>query len=182
MRGGAGGKRKGTAFEHEVSQVLRMLLFYVIRSYSSMGVCDLIASPPFNPCGNNHTLLIQCKNSITKKDYVVPFEKDHLNYLTQTNAGNVILVYKDKTNVMVKNWETQEKQSFNTYIGKTFGIKCDFKELLKNYRSQKRPINLYPPPKEESGKFISPFADFYDVNPMFPHIPEKWRNKHINSQ
>ena len=175
MVGGAKNKRKGTAYEHQCAQVLRMLSFYVLRAYSSVGTADLVASPPWNSLGNNRTLLIQCKNSTTRKDYIPPFERAHLDHLQQTNAGIVVVMYKDETNCMVKVWDSQEKMTFEKFMGITYGIKCDFKDLLKNYQNQRRPLVLFPPPKEENDKFIAPFGDFYDLNIYYPHVSEKYR-------
>ncbi len=178
IRGGAAAKRKGSRFEYETKWALQMVSFYVIRAYSSAGVADLVASPPYNPKGNNKTLLIQCKNT-KKLDYVAPFERSHLDYLTQINANNVVLFYKDASNCMVKIWDTQEKMTFEVFMRKEYGIPCDFKELVKSYQSYKRPLHLFSPPKEKSGKFIAPFADLYSVDTFYPHISEKYREKHL---
>lgn len=173
---GAKNKRKGTLFEYHTKWALQMLCFYVIRAYSSVGVADLVATPPWNPRKNIRPLLIQCKNSKTAKDYVRPFERDHLEHLQQINAGNVVLFYKDGSTCMVKRWATQEKSTFNEFIQKEYGIPCDFKTLIKDYQEYRRPIHLYAPPKLESGQFAAAFQDFYAVNTKYHHIPEKYKH------
>ncbi|MDE1828597.1 MAG: hypothetical protein KGH65_05555 [Candidatus Micrarchaeota archaeon] len=169
-------KRKGTIFEYSVQNALKMCSFYVIRAYSSVGICDLVASPPWNPKGNYRSLLIQCKNT-EAKDYVKPYERDHLSYLQQINAGNVILVYMDDSNPMVKIWETEEKLHFDQFMLKYYGIYCEYKELLKGFREYRRPIHLYKPEKDENDKFVSSFQDYYTVNVWNPFVPDK--EKHI---
>ncbi len=177
--GGASAKRKGTAFEYLCMYALRMLSFYVMRAYSSAGVADLVATPSWNPMGNDRPLLIQCKNSETKKDYIAPFERAHLDYLQQINSGLVVLIYKDGGECMVKTWGNQKKFTFNQFMQKTYGIPCDFKELIKRYKMYSRPLHLYPPPKDKDDKFVAPFADLYSLSTWYPHVPEKWKEKHI---
>ena len=169
-------KVKGTAFENDIKHALQMLSFYVIRAYSSVGVADLVATPAWNSKGNYRPLLIQAKNTQTK-DYVKPFERDHLSYLQQINAGNVILVYKDDSKPMVKIWETEEKLHFDDFILKEYGIYCKYSELLKAFREYRRPIHLFKPDKDEAENFVAPFADYYTVNVYNPHVPDK--EKHI---
>lgn len=169
-------KVKGTQYERDIMNALRMLSFYVIRAYSSVGVADLVATPAWNPKSNYRPLLIQAKNNQVK-DYIVPFERDHLNYLQQINSGMVILAYKDDSKVMIKIWESGEKLGFNEFILKYYGISCNYSELLKGYREYRRPIHLYKPEKEdngtEGGKFVAPFQDFFAVNAWYPYIPER---------
>ena len=89
---------------------------------------------------------------------------------------------------MIKIWETKEILGFNQFIFKMYGIKCDFRELVKCYRKYERPIHLYNPPKEvyigkdgtEKSKFIAPFEELSNVKAWFPHIPEQYRDKHLN--
>ena len=83
----------GRNFEYSTMSFLRKHGYYVIRSYGSKGMFDLIAVPPkINtlvdyPSG---TLLIQCKTN----GYVPPAERQRLS---QTNYdGAAIIVYRDK--------------------------------------------------------------------------------------
>jgi len=107
-------KIRGSLFEHQVKWVLQMISFYVIRAYSSVGVADLVAVPSWNPRGNYRSLLIQCKNQ-KNKDYIRPMEVDHLDYLQQINSGLVVVIYKDKSQVMVKEWESGIKLTFRIF-------------------------------------------------------------------
>lgn len=175
-------KQKGTAFEYDIKHVLEMLEFHVIRSYSSMGVADLVASPPWNKNKNSRGLLIQAKNQ-KREDYVSPFERDHLSYLQQINAGIVCIIYKDKKKNIMVNVEGN-KTTFEVFIAVQYGIKCNFRELLKKFRNYERPIHLYPVDKElhvtRTGKRVerpvSSFADFYSVKCFFAHVAEKFKH------
>lgn len=165
---------------------MEQLCFTIIRAYSSIGTSDLIAVPPFNPKGNNKTLLIQCKDT-KGKDYIDPFERAHLDYLQSICAGIVCVFYKDDSKCMVKTWGTQLKQSFEEFIIEQYGIPCKFPELIKNFREFKRPLHLYPLEKEiyvgkdgtEKEKPIAPFADLYSVDTWYPHTPERYKDKHL---
>lgn len=171
-------KAKGTRFEHDFKHVLQMLSFYCIRAYSSMGVADLVFTPPWNPKGNYRPLLVQCKHQ-ESKDYVRPFERDHLNYLQQTNSGLVIIAYKDKSQVMVRYWENRERLTIEDFLLKEYGIPIEsYSKVLRGFQSWRRPIHLYPPPKDENNKIISSFADLLSVDVWFPHVPEHYRDKH----
>lgn len=179
-------KAKGTRFEYDFKNFLQMLGFYCIRAYSSMGVADLVFTAPWNPKGNNRPLLVQCKHQKTK-DYISPFERDHLSYLQQINSGNVIVVYKDGKQVMVKEWESGKKSTIEDFLRNEYGIPIEsYRKILSMYILHKRPIHLYPLEKEiyinkhgvEAEKPIAPFADFYSVDTFYPHIPEKYRDKH----
>lgn len=154
-----------------------MLSFYGIRAYSSIGVADLVCVPPWNSKGNYRSLLIQAKNQ-KNKDYIRSFERDHLNHLQQTNSGNVVVIYKDKSKVMVKLWESGEKLSFEEFIQKEYGIRCKYSELLSKYKSHNRPIQLYQVPKTIKDVPIAPFEDFLSVGVFYPHTPELHRHKH----
>lgn len=180
-------KVKGTYFEYDILHALEMLSFTVLRAYSSVGTADIIATPPWNPKGNYRGLLIQAKNA-KSEDYVDPFERDHLDYLQQINSGLVCLFFKKDSECLVKLWESKEIITFNQLIFRLYGIKCDFKALVRGFRNYERPIHLYNPPKEvytgkdgsEKYKFIAPFTDLSCANVWFPHIPENYRDKHLN--
>lgn len=171
-------KIKGTVFEYDVKHVLEMLSFYVIRAYSSIGVADLIAIPPWNSRGNEMSLLIQVKNQ-KNKDYIRPFERDHLDYLQMINSGRVIVVYKDSSKAMVKEWESGNKMSFEAFIQKYYGIRCKYSELLSKFRSHNRPIHLYPVDVDEKKRPLASFQDFMSVGVWYPHVPQHHREKHI---
>jgi len=179
-------KAKGTRFEYDFKNVLQMLGFYCIRAYSSMGVADLVFTPPWNPRGNYRALLVQCKHQ-KAKDYISPFERDHLSYLQQTNSGHVLVVYKDGRKVMVKEWESGKKSTIEEFLLTEYGIPIEsYSHILSKYNAFKRPIHLYYVPKEiytkrngEAGeKTVAPFADLYSVDTYFPHTPEKYRKNH----
>jgi len=171
-------KEKGTRFEYDIKHVLEMLSFYVIRAYSSIGVADLIAIPPWNAKGNNMSLLIQAKNQ-KNKDYIRSFERDHLDYLQQINSGLVVVMYKDKSKVMVKEWESGNKMSFKQFIQKYYGIRCKYSELLSKFRSYNRPIHLYKIDVDEKNRPLGSFQDFLSVGVYYPHVPQHHRQKHI---
>ncbi|NIU00406.1 MAG: hypothetical protein GWN01_05540 [Nitrosopumilaceae archaeon] len=180
-------KEKGTRLEYDVMHYLEMIMFYCIRAYSSAGWADLMASPSWNPRGNFRCLLIQCKDS-KKGDYIEPMERDHLDYLQQINSGLVLLVYKDKSIVYAKNWETGETLKIDEFIQKYYGIPTKYSEVLKKYKIWNRPIHMYPVPKEayinrngvESERPIASFADLYSYTTYYPHVPEKYKDKHKN--
>lgn len=171
-------KEKGTRFEYDVMHVLEMLSFYVIRAYASIGVADLVATPPWNPRGNSMSLLIQVKNQ-KSKDYIRPFERDHLDYLQILNSGRVIVVYKDSSKAMVKEWESGEKTTFDKFIQVHYGIRCKYSELLSKYRSYNRPIHLYRVDVDSKNRPLASFQDFNSVGVFYPHVPQHHREKHI---
>lgn len=162
--------------------VLEMLSFECIRAYSSIGVADLIFSPPWNMKKNNRTLLVQCKNA-KSEDYIDPFETDKLNNLQQRNAGLVILGFKKGKDVMIKIWDTKEIMTFDKFILQQYGISIKYNVILKKYKEHHRPIHLYPTEKEEyigrdgskREKPIAPFADFLSHVCYYPHVPENFR-------
>lgn len=179
-------KAKGTRFEYDFQHVLEMLGFYSIRAYSSMGVADLVFTPPWNPCGNYRPLLVQCKHQ-KSKDYIEPFERDHLDYLQQTNSGLVIIAFKDNSKVMIKYWESKKKTTIEEFLREEYGIPIEsYSKILSAYQGYKRPIQLHYVPKEvytnRNGKIserpIAPFADFDSVDIYFPHVPEQYRDRH----
>jgi len=170
-------KIRGSLFEHQLKWVLQMLSFYVIRAYSSVGVADLVATPSWNIRGNYRSLLIQCKNQ-KNKDYIRPMEKDHLDYLQQINSGLVVVIYKDKSQVMVKEWESGIKSTFAEFILKHYGIKCKYSELLSKYRTHNRPIHLYKIDVDSKNRPLGSFQDFNSVGVYYPHIPQHHRSKH----
>ena len=66
---------KGRAFEYRVQNHLRKKGYYVIRSYGSKGLYDLIAIPPSNDKNiQNYPLMIQCKTN----GYIKPVERESL--------------------------------------------------------------------------------------------------------
>ncbi len=171
-------KEKGTRFENDVKHVLQMLSFYVIRAYSSVGISDLVATPPWNIRGNYRPLLIQAKNQ-KNKDYIRPMEKDHLDYLQQINSGLVIVSYKDDKKVMIKEWESGVRLTFAEFMLKHYGIRCKYSELLSKYRTQNRPIHLYHVDVDQKNRPLGSFQDFMSVGVFYPHVPEHFREKHI---
>jgi len=170
-------KEKGTRFERDVMNVLKMLSFYVIRAYSSIGVADLIAVPSWNVKGNYRALLIQAKDQ-KNKDYIRSFEKDHLDYLQQINSGLVIVSYKDDKKIMIKEWESGIKSTFAEFMLKHYGIKCKYSELLSKYRTHNRPIHLYSVDQDSKGRPLASFQDFLSVGVWYPYVPEHFRSKH----
>lgn len=171
-------KVKGTVFEHDFKHVLQMLSFYVIRAYSSVGIADLVATPPWNIRRNYRPLLIQAKNQ-KNKDYIRPMEKDHLDYLQQINSGLVIVSYKDDRKVMIKEWESGIKLTFAEFMLKHYGINCKYSELLSKYRTQNRPIHLYHVDVDQKNRPLGSFQDFMSVGVWYPYVPEHFREKHI---
>jgi len=179
-------KEKGTRFEHQISAILRMLGFYVIRSYSSMGVADLLASPPWNPKKNFRALVIQAKDQ-KAEDYLSPFERDQFGHTAQYNSGIVCVIYKKNGTIMV-NYDG-ERSTLDMFLASQYGIVCKSREVLQRYRTYNRPIHLYPVDYEEyTGKDgkkrykpVAPFQDFYSVKPWYPYVPENHR-QHLNSR
>lgn len=172
-------KLRGTIFEHKVKWVLQMLSFYVIRAYSSAGIADLVATPPWNPKGNYRPLLIQCKKT-KMKDYVRPFERDHLSYMQQINSALVVVIYLDEGKVMVRYWENGKKVTIEEFLREEYGIPISsFSNISKSFREGRRPIHLYPVEKDENDKPVSSFTDLYVHDVCFPHVPEHYRDKHL---
>jgi len=66
--------KSGRTFEYRTQNFLRKIGYYVIRSYGSKGLFDLVAVPPTTRGLGSQTLLIQCK----KNGYVKPQERDRL--------------------------------------------------------------------------------------------------------
>lgn len=87
----------GRNFEYSCQNKLRDLGYYVVRSYGSKGVFDLVAIPPLIPVENfpPGTLLIQCKTSKDPKKagYVRPTELSRLRASTKW-LGTPIIMYK----------------------------------------------------------------------------------------
>ena len=184
-------KTKGTVFEYDVKHSLQMLCFDVFRAWSSIGTADLSAHPPWNPKKNFRGLLIQAKNQ-KNDDYLTPFETSHIDHLQQINSAMVCIFYKKNTKCMVKVWESREVLEFDEFILREYGIPCNYKELLRNYKLYKRPIHLYPVEKEIykltkgenkgkiSERMIAPFTDLYAHDVWYPHVPETYKLKSIN--
>jgi len=170
-------KIRGSLFEYQIKWSLEMLSFYVIRSYSSIGVADLVATPSWNSRGNYRPLLIQCKNQ-KSKDYIRPMESDHLDYLQMINSGLVVVIYKDESKVMVKEWESGIKSTFAEFLLKHYGIRCKYSELLSKFKSYNRPIHLYKIDVDEKNRSLGSFQDFLSVEVYYPHIPQHHRSKH----
>jgi len=170
-------KIRGSLFEHQLKWVLQMLSFYVIRAYSSIGVADLVATPSWNIRGNYRSLLIQAKNQ-KNKDYIKPMESDHLDYLQMINSGLVVVIYKDKSQVMIKEWESGIKSTFAEFILKHYGIRCKYSELLSKFKSYNRPIHLYKIDVDEKNRSLGSFQDFNSVNPWYPHTSQLYRKNH----
>jgi len=82
---------KGRNFEYRTMYFLRKIGYYVIRSYGSKGLYDLIAVPPRSRGLGSCTLLIQCKY----KGYVPPSERERLKVHDKW-MGLVLIAYTDK--------------------------------------------------------------------------------------
>ncbi len=171
-------KAKGTRFEYDVKHALQMLSFDVFRAWSSIGVADLSAHPPWNPMGVYRGLLIQAKDQ-KAGDYLKPFERDHVEHLQQINSAMVCIFYKENSKCMVKIWESKEVLTFDEFIQKYYGIPCRYSDLLLKYKMHAKPIHLYNVDKDEKDRPVSSFQDFYSVGVYFPHVPERYRKKHI---
>jgi len=88
-------------------------------------------------------------------------------------------VYKDKHQVMVKEWESGIKMTFAEFILKHYGIRCKYSELLSKYKSHNRPIHLYSIDKDKKDRPLGSFQDFLSVGVWYPHTPEHHRERHI---
>ena len=140
-------KQKGTRFENELRWALQMLHFYVIRAYSSMGVADLVAVPPWNRLGNGRALLIQCKFT-ERADYVEPYERRNLDDLVAYSSGRVILAYKIDSVVRMRDWETKEDYPFQEFVGRNYDMDGNYRTLLKNFNNHIKPRHLWAPGSE----------------------------------
>lgn len=156
---------------------LKMLSFYVIRAYSSAGVADLSAHPPWNPMGIYRGLLIQAKDQ-KAGDYLKPMERDHLDYLQQINSAMVCVFYKENGKCMVKIWESKEVLIFDEFLQKYYGIPCKYTDLVQKFKSHNRPLHLHSVDKDEKDRPLGSFQDYYSVGIYYPHVPERYREKH----
>lgn len=152
-------KRKGTAFEYDVMHALEMLSFYVIRAYSSIGVADLVASPPKNKLGESRPLLIQCKNTV-RGDYMATSETMRLMDLADTNAGEVIHAYKVDGTCRMREIYGEYDEEFSKFMGLHYGIVCKYGDLLRGFRENRRPEHLLS--KRIPGKV------------WYPHVPKRF--------
>ena len=90
----SGGKKKtnykiGYQFEYKTMTFLRKNGYYVIRSYGSKGLYDIIAVPPSNGTFHNYPLLIQAK----KNGYVHPEEMERLRKHSSKWQGWPLISY-----------------------------------------------------------------------------------------
>jgi len=89
--------RFGRAFEYSCQAKLRKLGYYVIRSYGSKGLYDLVAVPPRVPVEGypSGTLLIQCKTTKDpkKEGYVKPEERQALADNSSKWLGTTIVMH-----------------------------------------------------------------------------------------
>jgi len=102
----------GRRFEYRVQNYLRKVGYYVIRSYASKGVYDLIAVPSTITPGQHYfsyqllgTLGIQCKTN----GYLPPSERKRFKEVIKKWAMCSVLAYKDnKRKLLFKDLKTQE--------------------------------------------------------------------------
>ena len=105
----------GRRFEYRTQNYLRKIGYYVIRSYGSKGLFDLIAVPPLTVQKFDNpyriiipdTLLIQCKNHgvISRKELDKLANNDKWN-------GIILIAYSNKS----------RKLKFRTLNGEDFGM------------------------------------------------------------
>ena len=96
--------QKGYRFENRTRKYLERLGWYVIRSYRSWGIYDLIAIPPQDkkdPLWRNVPLLIQCKYN----GYVKPAERKALEESSKKYCGLVVVVSTAKRKLVFKRVE-----------------------------------------------------------------------------
>lgn len=96
--------QKGYRFENRTRKYLERLGWYVIRSYRSWGIYDLIAIPPQDkkdPLWRNVPLLIQCKYN----GYVKPAERKALEDSSKKYCGLVVVVSTAKRKLVFKRVE-----------------------------------------------------------------------------
>ena len=83
----------GRRFEYRVQNFFRKYGYYVIRSYASKGLLDLIAIPPLiDPTWYNFPLGIQCK----KNGYVPNEELQNLKDNSKKWQMNIVIIWSDK--------------------------------------------------------------------------------------
>ena len=95
--------QRGRAFEYRVKYHLEKLGYYVVRSYASKGLFDLIAAPPYPPFEiymwpqSNFALLVQCKTN----GYIPPAERSALVEASKKYLGFIVIASKDKNGHIV---------------------------------------------------------------------------------
>jgi len=83
----------GRRFEYRVQNFFRKYGYYVMRSYASKGLLDLIAIPPYvNDEWHNFPLGIQAK----KNGYVPKEELKSLSENSKTWQMNIVIAWSDK--------------------------------------------------------------------------------------
>jgi Holliday junction resolvase len=116
--------KKGWRFEHRTQKYLTKIGYYVIRSYGSKGLFDLIAVPPSNDKGiHNYPLLIQAKsNGYVPKEELKNLREESpkwqgvpiISYSKKKykNSKNTILLFKslDGHNLVVDAFLTEKKR------------------------------------------------------------------------
>ena len=90
---------KGRTFEYRVQNYLRKKGYYVIRSYGSKGLYDLIAIPPPNEKGMQYyPLMIQCKTN----GYIKPIERESLKINKYKWQGRQIIAVNESHKLVFK--------------------------------------------------------------------------------
>ncbi len=95
----------GRRFEYRVQNYLRKLGYYVIRSYASKGMLDLIAIPPAAKVGfYNQTLGIQAKAN----GYVKPTERESLESCKDKWQMTILIAWSEKHKLKFRTLNGQE--------------------------------------------------------------------------
>ena len=91
---------KGRNFEYRVQNYLRKKGYYVIRSYGSKGLYDLIAVPP-----KGQTLMIQAKSN----GYIKPLERKSLEENRLKWDGLQIIAVNENHKLIFKSLDGERK-------------------------------------------------------------------------
>ena len=94
----------GRRFEYRVQNYLRAKGYYVVRSYASKGVYDLIAIPPTNGDFQNYPLGIQCKTN----GYLPPKERQRFSDVGNNWQLWPILAFRKSRKLIFKDIKTEE--------------------------------------------------------------------------
>ena len=174
--------RAGSMYEYQIAWYLRMSYFYVIRAYASQGVADLVAVPPANEYKNYRALLIQAK-STKRGDWLGSIERDKMNYLESYTGGEVVLAYKNGKLPRFRSFEDGYDATPEEFLRDRYKIVgADWNTILRNYKSGKRPLHLFPPPVDENNRVISPFQDPIDVGSWSVNSPISLKQDQKSSQ
>jgi len=91
----------GRGFEYRVLNWLRDRGYYVVRSYASKGIFDLVATPPKSSRFRG-TFLIQAKYSRTGKVKISSKEKSRLAASSRRYSATCILAYNENRSLRFK--------------------------------------------------------------------------------